>query len=807
MLMCLSFPHARLRSMTPLDRITPALRSAWLPLALLLLALSTVFVFAGDRGYFYRGVVHNWVSSHYLTIAVNLSPEHDFQRFMRRFIDDDGVTRYQPYNRFPIGGYASTKLATLPFGGNPSAQLYAARILMLLFFTVAAVLAYLSLCRLTSNRWIALTAALLAFSSYYLLYYNDMTTSDTMPDLFGVMLTFHGMVVFVQEGRFRQLLVKTCVALLLGWHVLALLLPFVIFGLARDLLRARSAAATSTPPPPPPPPVLCQVKRASSAPFRSRYLLLGIAALGFGLSLLAFNFTMEYAALKGETPLTELPSFQVMLMHTGVDSQGNAEEVPARAWRPFLEGQFESILRMFIPYTLLGGGDAHETPTWLPKGLTVVLGVVLSGACLIASMFARQKMLFATLASFGFFWALPMRHFTALHEFERIYYIGLPLVFFSITLLLARRVTNRNGVIAAASVIALLLFAVSSFQMSRVGHSAETAQAARAAGQDMLTIREATAGELITVLRIGGDYEDFTAWQGYAGHAINYYLNTSPIRYVYLPAVDGGFVVMRERLDTDALLTPQNQYFFLYDRAGLEAWYDAVFRTAASTDPPAREDFDVYFDDRTVYYLKEPCDGADTPTRFFLHVHPIDENDLPDDRRQYGFDNLDFYFEERGLLFGDKCLENVVLPQYDISKINTGRVGQAWGAVHYFHPPKLILESQSITSNEPVARSEFDVYATEGKLYYLKEPCERADTDARFFLHVVPEAVDDLPSDRRQHGFDNLDFAFGERGVLFDDRCLVSVDLPQYGIARITTGQFDGAGRIWEVEFAPDARE
>ena len=247
--------------MTSRDRLKPALRSAWFPPALLLLALSTVFIFGGDRSSFYRPGHHNWMSSHHITMAVNLSPEHGFQRFVRWFMDEDGAVRYKPYNRFPIGGYASMKLATLPVSDNPSTRLYAARILMLLFFAGAAILAYLSLCRLVSNRWIALAATLLAFSSYYLLYYNDMTANEGMPDFFGVILTFHGMVVFVQEGRFRQLLVKACIALLLGWHVLAVLLPFVIFGLARDLLRARSAAANSTPPPPPPPPpVLCQVK-------------------------------------------------------------------------------------------------------------------------------------------------------------------------------------------------------------------------------------------------------------------------------------------------------------------------------------------------------------------------------------------------------------------------------------------------------------------------------------------------------------------------------------------------------------------
>ena len=37
--------------------------------------------------------------------------------------------------------------------------------------------------------------------------------------------------------------------------------------------------------------------------------------------------------------------------------------------------------------------------------------------------------------------------------------------------------------------------------------------------------------------------------------------------------------------------------------------------------------------------------------------------------------------------------------------------------------------------------------------------------------------------------------------------CAAAVPLPQYGIARIIIGQFDRDGRIWQVRFAPDARE
>ena len=784
---------------------------------MLLLALSTVFVFGGDRGYFYRGGYHNWLSSHHLTIAVNLSPKHGFQRFHRRVMDENGAVRYTPYNRFPIGGYAAMKAATLPFGGSLSAQLYAARILMLLFFAGAAVLAYLSLCRLTSNRWIALTATLLSFSSLYFLYYNDVTANEMMPDFFGVLLVFHGMVVFVQEGRFRQLLVKTCIALLLGWHVLALLAPFVIFGLASDLLRARSAAAT-------PPSYYVKLKRAASALFRSRYLLLGITVLAFGLAVLTFNFTMEYAALDGETPLTELPSFKSMLKRTGAGGVGRADHI---GWLPFLEGQFRIIPRMFIPYALLGTYVnespmqlANEGPTQLSNSLAVALGVALSAACLIGSLFVRPRILFTTLASFGFFWALPMRHNTALHHFEVIYYIGLPLVFFTILLLLARKLTNRDDVIAAAAVASAALFAVSSFQMSGIDeYYAEVESVARSGEQDLLAMRELIAGETVVVHNIGDirelfpthavSYTPIPSTLSYPPllptHAVSYYLNSAFVDFGYPSSAGHKFIVTRQRVSTDALLTPQNRYLFLYDMAGLTAWYRSTYGSVMSAEPLAREDFDVYLIDDTVYFLKEPCNRSNLDARIFLHVFPESTDDLPDGRRKYKFDNFVFAVGNRGLLFDDRCLASVGLPQYDIAGVRTGRLdggNAAWSAAYVVQGPKLISEYQTIVSGEHAARSEFDLYIRGGKLYYVKEPCGRADTAASFFLHVVPEDENDLPDERKQHGFDDLNFGFDVRGVLFDGKCAAAVSLPQYGIARITTGQFNGDGRIWSAAHA-----
>ena len=72
--------------------------------------------------------------------------------------------------------------------------------------------------------------------------------------------------------------------------------------------------------------------------------------------------------------------------------------------------------------------------------------------------------------------------------------------------------------------------------------------------------------------------------------------------------------------------------------------------------------------------------------------------------------------------------------------------------------------------------------------------------------------------DRRGSGFYELGFEFHRRGILWQGRCHTELQLPEYEIARITTGQFsaeddpsavdDGANKLptsaaWNVEIPP----
>ena len=661
-----------------------------LTLLLLLLALSTLFPYSLDTGYLYRPGVHYWNPAKNLIIAENLSPDHYFRLFVGLRPGPGGDPAYDLYSRFPVGGYALIKLAMLPFGTDLSARILAARMLMLLLFSAAALLAFHSLTRITSHRWIALAATLASFSSFYMLFYGDVVSVEMSVDLFAVMLVFHGMVVFVQEGRFRQLLARTCVALLLGWHVYAFLLPFLILGLAGEAIRAWKDGTAVWP----------RVRSTAAAVLRSRYMALGVFALLFGAAVLGFNFANEYAAFGGETRVAELPSFESMLSRTGLDQDPDSSFDPGW-WLRFLRQQFFRVCVASVPFVLTDRGvDLLE---WFPSlhfsapdlagpALWVALLALLMAVAASTTVVRlagplldwRRRMLLATLALSGFFWALPMRHNAVHHLHEALYYVGVPLVFYSLLLLYLHKRRGPRPVLGLA-VAALLAFVVSTFQMDRRWRpDARTAEVQQATLAELGSIRETTRGKVVLVLP---SVEPEWSWEDRRrGSELRYYLAGSVLAHfpdMEVAARSADFLVTRDRVESDALLTPRNEHVFLYDSAGMDdlvELYRATYqRVVSAGEPAARSHFDVYLRDRTLFHVRDPCVREDAKygaffvnRNFFVRVTPEDSKDLPRGSRWYRLGNLRA-FQQAGVLFEGKCMAILPLPDYPISAIRTGQ--------------------------------------------------------------------------------------------------------------------------------------
>lgn len=657
-------------------------RKSLLPPLLLLLGLVTVFVFDDGRGHISR-MLDGWdgdqklvVGRNHLTVAANLSAEHSFLGFYVRTVNADGDLIYKPYNRFPLLGHVLIKLVILPFPGDLSAQVYAAQTLMLAFFIGAAVLAYLALNLMTSCCWVALAATLLAFSSFPVLYYGDMVATEGMMDLFGVMLVFHGMATLgVQSGgpreclsntqtwsaiqpeprdRLAQLLGKTCTALLLGWYVYAVLLPFVALGLYAAL------------------------RDRTSVLFR-RPLTLAVVALLFGLALLALNFAREYFALGGEKELTELPSVRSMLIRTDTSQLFDLPiwSLDRPSWSYLLAQQFSRAGLASLSYILTGPfnilivdegiRDLWSLALWASLGVAVTTLTV----CLVCLRSTRHRVPLMSLVLSGFCWALCLRSGTYGHEFYGLFHIGIPLVLFALALMRLREAFG-GWLVQSVAVTTLPVFALSSFLVAQFNHDSEGAEVEATLSADLRAIRSLTTGKTIYVPAATVDqnrWYDSRRW----------YLNGRVLVGSENKKV-ADFVVA-PRIEDSPSLTPGNQWLFLYH----PATYDAALAAARlpyeqypqDHDPIiATNYYDVYFAGHELLYVGQKGCEINRKKKFFVHVVPLDAKDLPRPRRRYGYDNLNFFTDASWQKNG-KCYQVRGLPKYGIDKISTGQFLQS----------------------------------------------------------------------------------------------------------------------------------
>ena len=108
-------------------------------------------------------------------------------------------------------------------------------------------------------------------------------------------------------------------------------------------------------------------------------------------------------------------------------------------------------------------------------------------------------------------------------------------------------------------------------------------------------------------------------------------------------------------------------------------------------------------------------------------------------------------------------------------------------------------------ASERVGRAGWDVYRTGRKLIYRKQPCASADVQAKLVLHVIPVDPADLPTDRKQYGYDSLGFYFDQRESFWlGDQCVAITQLPAYPIGLIRVGQWISVEdrTLWAAELS-----
>ena len=230
------------------------------------------------------------------------------------------------------------------------------------------------------------------------------------------------------------------------------------------------------------------------------------------------------------------------------------------------------------------------------------------------------------------------------------------------------------------------------------------------------------------------------------------------------------------------------------DEATADA-YRSLYRDVTSGEPAIDDDIDVYRSATAITWVKEHCAAGDVNATMTMSVVPVDTVRLPTQVLRAG-----------GVRVGDACLWQVPLPAHAVAKMLFPHIGALASDAHVEERRR---RHARLKATPPLARSTFDVYMEDGTLFYIKTPCVPADTEAPFFVHVRPKHVGDLPRLRRPHGFDTLDFRFGGFDAhwnyavsdIFDGVCMATLELPDYPVASIATGQYiRGGDSLWRVE-------
>ena len=243
--------------------------------------------------------------------------------------------------------------------------------------------------------------------------------------------------------------------------------------------------------------------------------------------------------------------------------------------------------------------------------------------------------------------------------------------------------------------------------------------------------------------------------------------------------------------------------------------YTTNIQTPATGDLVIRSTYDVYFDGRTLLYIKNPCSQEERGTYFFVQVVPLDGESLLNDHDHF---NMDFVFTAKHALRKENtCLAYRALPDtYEVAYIKTGqlnseRTSHSWIA-HYYSP--LYRDRLLAEAGEPIIRSFYEVYLHQEsagesagqsnrlRLLYFKPACSQDEIGTRFFMHVIPRSAEDLPKERQESGYEGLDFSLEDYGGRYGGDCFAVLDLPEYDILEIRTGQTTGeSSNSWQGSF------
>ena len=493
----------------------------------ILLFIGLIVIFFENNNISFQQGHHGFLSSHGITLAKNISFENNLLMFHNISIDAQGNQIFNAYNRFPITSFLILKSAMSLFGNNLELQIMAARYIMVLFYLGSMFLAYLSLRILLKEKILSIVIVLMSFSSFYIQYYNDMIFND-IPTLFGFLLAFHGLVIYNNDNsKFIQLLVKSLIGISLGWQVYSILLVYIIYSF---FIHIRS-------------------KDKNKNIFITKYFKLGFITLVLGIVILSLQLLNE--SKMTNQPLNKIDTVSSMKKRMGTDSHFDKKHAHILTFDRILQVQSDRIRVMSTPVYV----TSHY------KNTNIYFMIIMT--LFIISMFTQYKKykneynILIIFALSGFIWGLGMNHFTMFHDFQSIYYIGIPIIIYgSIFSFIYNHFKNKKIVMIILLLLSLLTFVNATYTFNKIKD--QKSNRTNFITHDMQIIKD-KVGEKSKIC-VDGNVHKVCGGQ----HACAFYLSGNYLQKSFKQA-GCDFVISNNRKYNNKPLSSQNKGVFLFE--------------------------------------------------------------------------------------------------------------------------------------------------------------------------------------------------------------------------------------------------
>jgi len=517
----------QLKGMDTISRIRQGIRShqiatilviaAFLIFATLVLASQNRIV-GWEPGYDrYQPDHHGFVSSHTLGIISRATVENAFVGFAEHHQREEFY-----FDRYPVF-FSVSMNAVLSVSDRLSSKVYIAKQIMNLIFLATVFICFLLVNKFGVNKLAALGVAILAVTSEYLIFYKDMVHFD-QPGLLGFFFLIYAIALYrVEHIRWPVYLVAIfAISFGRGYSSYAILLTWF---LVESILILRNKDLQLSE----------KLKRILIQDVTKVIIITVI----LGAIFLSYNISTE--SRSREIPILETSIIAAAEDRLALSQEFNQTRQQFLRWDNFGRDQLDNLIKWSTPLKLSRIG-------FIPSIIVLTVVLTIIGIYIFRQPNDIKVVLIITLLS-GPVWILGMRNLTAFHDYTSMFYLGIPLLFYtSVFSLLDIEKWKFSG--AFILLVSLVVFIKANNRVQDLHF--ELGRYQNVYTHDFMRIREVIEGT-DNIISLRTDIP-------HTVYGLSFYLPEQRLDYT----ADPDYIITGNRDSYPETLTPDNKQVFLF---------------------------------------------------------------------------------------------------------------------------------------------------------------------------------------------------------------------------------------------------